>query len=76
MKQIWVSDNFYKKLKEMYEEFNREISLKYYKKKISFVDFTDLISNLITVDYSKILLVPIKKGKKSKKIKFDDFFPI
>ena len=78
MKKIWVSDSFYDLLKKWYEEFNREVSLKYYKKTMSFVDFTDFIAkfNMISLDYSKIILTPIKKGKKSKKIKFDDFIPI
>jgi hypothetical protein len=77
-KIIKVSDNFYNFLKRLHEEFNREVSLKYYKKKMSLVDFTDFIVkfNLLSIDYSKILLAPIKKGKKSKKIKIEDFIPI
>jgi predicted CopG family antitoxin len=75
---IWVSEEFYKKLKELHEEFNREIALRYFKKEMGFIDFTDFIARfgLIKLDYSKMLLVPIKKGKRSKKIKFDDFIPI
>ena len=78
MKKIWVSDSFYNLLKKWHEEFNKEVSLKYFNKKMDFVDFTDFIAkfNLLTLDYSKMLLVPIKKGKKSKKIKFDEFIPI
>jgi hypothetical protein len=78
MKKIWVSDSFYNLLKKWYEEFNREVSLRYYKKKMSFTDFTDFIAkfNMISLDYSKMLLAPLKKGKKSKKVKFEDFIPI
>jgi thiamine pyrophosphate-dependent acetolactate synthase large subunit-like protein len=77
-KIIRVSNSFYNLLKKWHEEFNREVSLKYFKKKMDFVDFTDFIAkfNLLSIDYSKMLLVPIKKGKKSKKIKFEDFIPI
>ena len=77
-KIIRVSDSFYNLLKKWFEEFNKEVSLKYYKKTMSFVDFTDFIAkfNMVNLDYSKVLLVLIKKRKKSKKIKFEDFIPI
>ena len=73
MKKIRVSDNFYKLLKKWHEEFNRKVSLRYYKKKMNFVDFTDFITrfNMITLDRSKLLLALIEKRKKPKKSEFD-----
>jgi archaellum biogenesis protein FlaJ (TadC family) len=50
---IRVSESFYNLLKKWHEEFNREVALKYFKKKMSFVDFTDFLArfNLIILDY-------------------------
>jgi hypothetical protein len=80
MKKIWVSDNFYKLLKKWHEEFNRKVSLRYYKKKMNFVDFTDFITrfNMISLDRSKLLLALLEKRKKSKKseLDFDNFISI
>jgi predicted CopG family antitoxin len=83
MKKISVSDNFYKLLKKWHEEFNKEVSLRYYKKRMSFVDFTDFITRfrMIELDHSKILSNAINKRRKKPKkyesgFEFGDFIPI
>ncbi len=79
---IRVSANFAKKLKEKYELFNENIAKKYFKKEITFVDFTDLLVNGIDEAFDLVfgkglLLYPLKRGRKSKRIKFDaDILPI
>lgn len=80
--KIRVSERFAKKLKEKYVWFNQNIAKSYFKKEIAFTDFTDLLANGFDEAFDlvfggKLLLFPIKRGRKSKRIKFDlDTIPI
>ncbi len=73
MRRIWVSDRFYKLLKKWYEEFNKNFSLKYYKKRMTFVDFTDFIVKfeLLTLDRSRLLSAHINRRRRQKEFDFD-----
>jgi hypothetical protein len=79
---IRVSPKFAEKLKRKYFWFNEKIARNYFKKEITFTDFTDLLANGLDEAFnfifgSKLLLFPIKKGRKSKRITFDvDAIPI
>lgn len=73
---IRTSSRFAQKLKEKHNWFNENIARAYFKKDISFTDFTDMLADGLddAVDLmlgGKILLYPIKRGRKSKKVKFD-----
>ena len=78
--KIRVSYRFAQKLKEKYLWFNQNIAKNYFKKEITFTDFTDLLANGFDEAFdfvfgSKLLLFPIKKGRK--RISFDvDVIPI
>jgi hypothetical protein len=72
---IRVSPKFAEKLKQKYLWFNENIAKSYFKRKITFTDFTDILANGFdeTFDWlfgSKLLLYPLKKGRKSKRITF------
>jgi hypothetical protein len=72
---IRVSAKFAEKLKQKYLWFNENIAKNYFKRKITFTDFTDILANGFdeTFDWlfgSKLLLYPLKKGRKSKRITF------
>jgi hypothetical protein len=72
---IRVSPKFAEKLKQKYLWFNENIAKNYFNKKITFTDFTDILANGFdeTFDWlfgSKLLLYPLKKGRKSKRITF------
>jgi hypothetical protein len=79
---IRVSPRFAEKLKRKYEWFNKNIARSYFKREIAFTDFTDLLANGFDEAFefvfgSKLLLFPIKKGRKSKRLTFDiDTIPI
>jgi len=79
---IRVSPRFAEKLKQKYIWFNENIAKNYFKKEITFTDFTDLLANGFdeTFDFvfgSKLLLFPIKRGRRAKRITFDiDTIPI
>jgi len=74
--KIRVSSRFAEKLKQKYLWFNENVAKNYFKKKITFTDFTDLLANGFdeVFDFvfgSKLLLFPIKKGRKAKRIAFN-----
>jgi len=78
---IKVHPKFAKKLKESWEEFNRSIALPLFNKEITFTDYTKLLANswdeIVNLIFGKGVFIPIKKGRKSKKIDFDlTYFPI
>jgi hypothetical protein len=72
---IRVSPKFAEKLKQKYFWFNENIARNYFKKEITFTDFTDLLANGFDEAFefafgSKLLLFPIKKGRRAKRITF------
>lgn len=69
---ISVSPNFAKLIKNGYEKMNEYFYGKY-RKKMTFIDFTDFLAHMLNDSFDLILtrtlIFPIKKGRK--KIKFD-----
>jgi hypothetical protein len=79
---IRVSPRLAEKLKEKYFWFNENIAKNCFKKEIAFTDFTDVLANGLdeVFEYifgSKLLLFPIKRGRRAKRITFEtDIIPI
>jgi len=74
--KIRVSTRFAQKLKEKYFWFNENVAKKYFRKNITFTDFTELLADGFDEAFdfvfgSKLLLFPIKRGRRSKRISFD-----
>lgn len=63
---IRVSSSFDTSLRKEHDKFNREVAQKYFKKDITFTDFTDMLSGKISMkDLSN------KYGKREKHNWFD-----
>lgn len=81
-KLIRVSKKFDDKLRDKYRWFNENVAKNYFRKEISFTDFTDLVADGFDQAFDiafggRVLLYPLKRGRKSKRIKFDfDTIPI
>jgi hypothetical protein len=79
---IRVSDRFARLLKKKHDWFNENVAKSYFKREITFVDFTDLLANELEDAFdlffgSKLLLFPMKKGRRSKRVAFEfDTIPI
>ena len=77
-KMIAVSPKFEKMLRESYTNLNIKLKNKT-KKNITFIDYTDFIADLFSEDFNfmakKIIVNPIKKGRKSTNINLD-YMPI
>jgi hypothetical protein len=76
--QIWVDEKFAEMLNEGQTRLNITIERKF-RKKINFIDFTELLADLLKNDFDLILtrgfFIPIKKGRKAKTIELN-FEPI
>ena len=76
--QIWVDEKFAKMLEDGQTRLNITIERKF-RKKINFMDFTELLADLLENNFDLILtrgfFLPLKKGRKAKTIEIE-FKPI